>query len=66
MELKFTVALFSFNLGPFLYIPIKFLVINHLGIILEGLQILFIFLTIFGHQKIRMSKSSTKIEINRF
>ena len=66
MELRFTVALFSHNLGPILYIPIKFRVTNHLGIVLEGFKSLFVFLAIFGHPKIEMSNSRVKIEINRF
>ena len=66
MEMRFIVALFSLNLEPFLYKSIKFLVINHIGIILEGSKKKFMFLTIFGHPKIEMSKSRTEIEINRF
>ena len=66
MELNSTAALFSINLGPILNKTIKFLVKNHLGIILEGLGENVAFYVFFGHPKIEISSYRTEIEIKRF
>ena len=66
MELNSTAALFSINLGPILNKTIKFLVKNHLGIILEGLGENVAFYVFFGHLKIEISIYRTQIEIKRF
>ena len=66
MELNSTAALFSINLGPILNKTIRFLVKNHLGIILEGFGENVAFYVFVGHPKIEISRYRTEIEIGRF
>ena len=65
MELKYNVLMFSLNLNPYMYLTIKFCVINHLKLIREGSKILFKFLIIFGYSKIEMPQYCRGIEIKR-